>query len=228
MESGFGGFHPECGGSKIEHEEESFESQYALEKEQATELLEELDQLISRIIECGPDLDPQVVVGLRQRISSIFGFLDVTSFDDPKLRQLRVDLHLSVVNLPVPKGYPSVEEFNEKFKQIAESRLESQNPCDYDPNLAEIIDYCPIDISQISRRGGNTLEEYLYNLGIVMSDNYAYKIIFRNDPITIRHDWSVANGRHRVTTLKCLGEEYINHFGMQSWIETKAENRNEA
>ena len=56
---------------------------------------------------------------------------------------------------------------------------------------------------ELKRHTTTGLAEYLYGLGVVMSDEIVYKSVFENDDIQIK-DSRVTNGKHREAALDVL------------------------
>ena len=138
--------------------------------------------LLARIIETGPDLDPQALAALRQQLTQL-GVLD----EDGSLNlDLWIKTTARITTLKttgiMPEGYPTLKAFSEACSQLEQ------------------------ETEYISPRGADiALEDYLYGLGMVMASEPAYTTIFENDPIT-KKDGKVTNGCHRSLTLQVLGQ----------------------
>ena len=181
---------------------------------EAATLVTELDQLTGKIIEYYHELEEKEQ--LRQRVQEIFRLLGVTGYTDPRYREILMRLYNPTAYLKTPKEYPTFPEFQAKLESwIANGKKPPESDCTTAPGVLSVAKFARLDVTKIDKRSGQTLEEYLYELGKVMIDPYTYRYIFHDDPIIIRDDWSVANGRHRVAVIKSLPEEILNIMAIE-------------
>ena len=188
------------------------------------EALEEIGRLLAKIIETGPDLDPQYLQSLRNQVQDNLTILGLKGIDDPLLLEVMSKVHQEGLTIPIPQDYPTPSEFRGQYELVVKRQMEeSDTECTQNPSLKEIIDFTTINFGEIKPRGQETLEQYLYDLGKVISNWRGYATVFKDDPIKIGKDWSVQNGRHRVATLKCLGDEYLQKSGVENWVKSELE-----
>lgn len=216
---------------------ESFEfSRYEKsEEEKQIEALEELEMLLAEIIERGQELDAQVLQQLRSRVQDCLIVLGVKSLDELRLSGIMSKLSERKNTVPVPNNYPDKEDFKKRLTEISDEqdddKMQFSGPVD--PHFRDLvgdqqllISICragKIKVKELQKRGHQSLEDYLYDLGKLMSDKITYNVIFEEDPIIVEKSGKVKNGRHRATTLKCLGEEYINESKMEHWVKSELE-----
>lgn len=159
-----------------------YEEQIETEK-----LLEEIQALLARIIETGPSLDPALLGQLTQQLQLLLesaGLLNSQGILDTYLLDvLSAKVAESKYKAVPPDNYPAFDD----FRQVIDNNS----------------DIFSVDRRQLSARGAQSLELYLYELGIVMSNRYVYEAIFKDDPIEYAQD-RVHNGRHRFLTKEVL------------------------
>lgn len=194
------------------------------EREQcALEILE----LLARVVEKGPELDPMVKKNIRARIQQKLLALGIKNIDDPLLLELVSQAHRrrdSIVT-GLPESYPRKDDFVARYRKILQEPPQGTlEPCNHNPELEEVLENAYTEWETVKGRGSLDTEEYLYELGKVLSNRNVYEILFpENDAIAVNPDWSVENGRHRVFALKCLGSPYIRRKGMRDWVEVALE-----
>jgi hypothetical protein len=188
------------------------------------ETIREIAVLLAEIIE-KKDLDPLVIRNKRQKLHLLIKSLGLKGIDDPMLTQILASLYEADKDIPTPPNYPSFEDFAQKFKEVSDHTFkETDQECTTNPTLREICDWSKVSVEELQKRGSKSLEHYLYDLGKLICHRRGYQFIFQEDPITVRPNWVVYNGRHRAVALKCLGNDYIQESGIKSWVETELEN----
>lgn len=162
--------------------------------EQRAEVIETIAELLYKIVEVGPGVDPAIVKSWRAQLKSALVFLGI-DLDKPHWGILYGDMIWRVAierELPSkPQGFPPFEEFASMTTQliIAEENVGGN-----------IFD-------DLKGRDGKGLAEYLYGLGLVMSSQLSYNYIFPpSDPIAVNPKTGEIEGRHRWLTLAVLNE----------------------
>lgn len=150
-----------------------------------TKQVEEIEKLWAELIEKGGDMDDTKKQLIRAKLHTQLqklGVLNSNGVIDTSLWANLVSQIAQRKTTPLkPKDYPDLELFKEKFEEYKRAHEEIG----------------------LLRRHTQTLPEYLYGLGIVMSDKLVYETVFKNDRIQIR-DSEVTNGRHREAALGIL------------------------
>lgn len=187
----------------------------------------EILELLARIVETGPELQPSTLQALRDQVQYGIQLLGLRGLDDEMLVDLVHRATSRDIKFQVPKDYPSPQDFAQRVQSTtAQPDLEPNDELNHEPSLHDIIWQARGNWQTIQPRGFKTLEEYLYQLGQLMSDERAYRTIFPDsDAIAIRPNWLVENGRHRVLTLKSLGADYAQAHRMDQWVKAKLEIR---
>ena len=166
------------------------------------ESFSESERLMAKIIETGPAIDPQKLAQMQAQLCQHLNIVGVLG-DDGKINiQQWMDYLTDLTrkrNIPLrPDDYPDEETFNKGVLELKES----------DPELFD----------NVSPRGGKTMEDYLYGVGMVMANRLVYTSIFKDDPIVYGEGGKVENGRHRVIVQRVLNRVgYNTNWG---WVES--------
>lgn len=218
-----------------------FERQYHAERDpdiETREHLKEIDRILAKLIETGPDLPSDVRQALRQQLQAHLAAIGLTSMDPPILASIHMRLQDRLRNIPTPPNYPLVEAFRENVQGLLNealdantqgrraqsimfsgSRRETTNTVPAIPVAEDIARYGQADWSSLSVRGGINLIDYLYTLGKIMSSEFVYTGVFEpHDNIRVDPNWRVDNGLYRAMTLRALGPDYVKRSGMNGWV----------
>jgi hypothetical protein len=168
------------------------------------------------------DLPPQTKKSLRNQLNAFLRTLGLTSPKDLGL----VYQYLSdqTKNMLVPQKYPNKERFREQMLNViaAVSAYEKISTVPRRPVASDLAQHARFNPLEIQRRGNVSLENYLYNLGILMSNKLVYTTVFaEDDAIEVGRGFQVENGRHRAFTLRCLGRPYVSQVRMDDYITVK-------
>jgi hypothetical protein len=218
----------ENGNYKRKEVEKSSENNEKLtndELEKTAELIEELDDLLYKIVETGPALDPQILAAMRARVASIFKILGVKDAFDPKFINLRIAIDKPTEYVKLKIDYPDFGTFKRNYEAMKlESKKLRKFDCTVDPGLDTFITYSRLDTDKLRLEDEEKRIQYLYDLGKSLCNSLSYRDIEKDGELTVRADWSIATGRHRTAALKALGIEFCYGNDMQKWIKPILEN----
>jgi len=197
--------------------EKSYESKVEREKE----TFEELDTLMSQLIEQGVEWTQQKKQQARDKVKSLLNQLGVTGFDDPKYEEIATRIIMKEVNIKTPDGYPTQEEFSSIYQELLSKKVEiPEDECTNNPTLEEFISKAYTEWDKIRQRGSGETDEYLYKLGKILSDKFTYETLFpEDDELIVNNKWHIERGRHRALTLRCLGSEFVEEAKMNEYIK---------
>src|SRR3990172_5291868 len=103
------------------------------------EALEEIGRLLAKIIETGPDLDPQYLQSLRNQVQDNLTILGLKGIDDPLLLEVMSKVHQEGLTIPIPQDYPTPSEFRGQYELVVKRQMEeSDTECTQNPSLKEI------------------------------------------------------------------------------------------
>ena len=187
--------------------------------------LKEIEQILADLIEKGGDWDSAKKQNARQQLHAHFQELGIQYFDGPKgLLSIYERVHKSYHSFPAPAGYPEPDEFAESCAKVRNKSVESRPVAPENPVATDVARYAWAEWPEVRGRGGATIENYLYNLGVMMSYPHVYEAVFGDtDVMEVDGSWMVTNGRHRSLALKTLGSDYVAKSGMNSWIKVERE-----
>lgn len=167
-------------------------------------IIEEISLLLYKIIEIGPAMDPATVRKRRAQLRAALGKLGI-DLDKPHWGVLyRDQVWQALEELqfpPKPEGYPTPAEFSAMINELQQNE--------------EYVRYFD---GVTARQGDNqTLAEYLFGLGFVMSSHLSYDYIFppQTDPIIVNRATGEVEGRHRFLTLLVL--EKLGYPATRKW-----------
>lgn len=189
------------------------------------ESLDELDKLLAILIESGMDLSDQKRHDLRAQVQQTLSALGLRSLEDQEgLLAIYERLNRAMTDLPTPEGYPGKKVFDERVARLSQNVGEAPYAVPQKPSATEVAQYAQGDWERLEGRGGKDIADYLYQLGKILSSNFAYAATFdETDAIEIGDDWKVENGRHRAMALRALGHEYIDEHSMDRWVSIRRE-----
>src|SRR3989338_5395973 len=189
--------------------------------EMEKEIFKELNTLMSQLIETGAEWTTQRRQQVRDQVNSLLQALCVKGFDDPEYEEIAARIVMGEVKVKTPDGYPSHEEFIRTYKELLPKEIQfPEEECRSDPTLEEFMRKAYTQWDKIRHRGSGEIEEYLYELGKILSDRFAYDTLFpEGDEISVNSKWHIENGRHRCLVLKCLGSEFIKKAKMDEYIK---------
>lgn len=213
MGEGFSG-----GGERHRENDERAERNPLLE---AQKHLDAINLLLAKIVEQG-DLSSQQKQNLRARLQDHLFALGLKSID--QLPEFSAQFHRAIndrrKNLRLPSNYPTKREFAERLNESKKKKTTNLPSVWRDLTVLEVARYAQSDWHHVEGRGGKTILDYSYELGKLMSDEVMYAMTFKSgDEIKVGENWNIENGRHRVLTLKTLGEEFIRSNRMDLWIK---------
>lgn len=184
--------------------------------------LDEIDRILMLLVEKGGELDGAMKVVLQQQLQAHLDALGVASAIDPKLLFLRMELGQRELHPPTPNNYPNLEDFSADLTKFLNNPPELPETT-VSPTLLDVVARGYTDWSKVKTRGSKTLAEYLYDLGKILSDEYSYTKIFKDDPIQIETNGRIRNGQHRLLTLKVLGQFYVYQNDLANWVKVEIE-----
>lgn len=194
------------------------------------ERLDALNRLLARLVETGGDLPSDIKRGLRAQIRGLLHLLGLKSLEDyDGWAELYQRLHEPLLHLPEPENYPTKDECKARLQELYRApQPEALPPVPTRPRATHMALFAQADWSEITGRGGVGAVDYIFELGKVMSSEFAYRTLFEfNDQIGIGEQWSVENGRPRATTLRVLGVKFVNDQGMDRWVTAMREKKND-
>lgn len=202
-----------------------------LERDQnpeARERLNNINFLLAKLIESGPELDPQVKARLRDHIRQYLGLLRLNGRGQEGaegLLVLRQRLNIEVEHLPLPPKYPTIQEFQRSLLKVVMDDQEYELPeVPPVPKATGVAKFGQYDWLQIQGMRGQYTLDYLYDLGKVMNSRPAYEAFFpTEDAIVVADDWWLENGPQRGLVLRTLGAGFVNKKGMNDWVEVQKE-----
>lgn len=200
-----------------------------LEAHEVAEVLKQIEYILIKLFETGPELDIQIVKHLRSQLQTLILSLGLDIITESGLPISLVD-DLAVIYSYLsneaqkrikPDWYPEISDFAYRLYDI------DQNPPEtVIPNkiiASDVAKYAKID-PQLEGRAGLSLAEYLHNLGLMMLNRHAYQsTVGQGDEIKINDNWKVTNGRHRATVLRLFGTKNVEKSGMNNWVKVKLE-----
>lgn len=193
---------------------------------EAQKHLNEIDRLLARLIETGGDLPGNIKKTIRRQIQAHLATLGLQSLEDfAGLAAIQQRLYERRSNIPTPPGYPDKEYFKQRLTALHQAEGHEDLPgIPSRPLATDVAQNGQGDWSQLKGRNSKTVVDYLYDLGKVLSNEFAYTAVFDStDPIEVGDQWRVENGRHRTLTLRVLGETYIEEKGMNRWVAVRRE-----
>lgn len=210
-----GGFGSERGvfesGERSRAEESSaLESTEKVEREITMDVMKDFNEtmrLLAWWIEVAPGLDPDVKQAHpnTNRYQELIKHLQLTNndggIDFNKVNNMVDSIQNRLLNPIKPKNYPEQKKFLGVFEEMGKF-------------------YYKDGEEGLKGRMGKTLGDYLYGLGIIMSDQVVYSDMFPDDvdPIKLRGS-EIENGRHRIATLDVLEECGYNTATMMKWVK---------
>lgn len=189
------------------------------------EHLDEISRLLAKVIEKGSEFSPQKRAGMRQQIQAHLKALGLVKLDPVALSTITQELDRKLIKIPTPSNYPDEETFRQDLNSalVAKPRRSLTGIPPY-PKVILAAEYGQADWQAVRGGGEVELEDYLYDLGKIMGNQYVYTTLFgESDPIVVGENWQIENGRHRVLALKALGPEYIALSGMERWVAVERE-----
>lgn len=189
--------------------------------EEVDRILRSIEELLAKVIETGGDLDPQALALLRQQLQSLLVQLDLNDLMD--LPVVYSFLSNKSTERITPDWYPPLWKFEDIIERLLRDNLVQRDLVPQNAKASDLAQNAQVD-KDLMGRGGISLSEYLYNLGIFMTNAYAYKLMVPDsDAIKIRDDWKVENGRHRSFVLRIIGTENVEKIGMDQWVKVEVE-----
>ncbi len=195
-------------------------------------ILNEIEAIISWLVEVGPSANPLARSVKRARLAYYYEQLGIDPSDPNAIQtvlRLRNDAN-SRARKPRPViNVPDVAYFDEHI-----ARIRSERPIAPPymlnvgevPSLDQVSRYVRTDWNQVNSRASvKTDGEYMHGVATVMADPIAYHGVFLSrrpagsDGMEIDTQWMVGNGRHRSLAVKCLGPDYIYESGMSDWVK---------
>lgn len=181
----------------------------------------EIDRLLAKLIESGPELDPFYKKQLRTYLHQLLGIFDIKEKGAEGLLEARKRLDLRPVNLPTATSYPSIQEFQKGVLGIVLSEHVRELPeVPAQITASSVAKFAQYEWLEIDGGSARYTIDYLYELGKVMTSRPAYEALFPDsDNIAINQGWQVENGPQRALVLKTLGPSFIAKRKMDSWIK---------
>jgi len=187
------------------------------------ETLKQIEKLLAHIIETSSDLSPSIRQNLRGNLYQLMASIGITDNNFSQLADVYRRFNDRLFNLPSPSGYPAKDIF---IAGIAHTYLDLGR--EQFPRLPEQIQATDVarhaqsNWYQILGRGGMKTIDYLFEMGKLISSEFAYTSFFdHSDAIEIGEGWQVSNGRHRSFALRALGENYVAGKNLNQWVEVK-------
>jgi hypothetical protein len=192
------------------------------------EHLEIVDRLLAKLVEGSGDLPGDIKQSLRAQLQAQLDAIGVNDFNE--LMIVRERLHTRKKDLPIPTDYPDKGDFQRRLEeQYARGTHKSLPVVPKYLFASDVAEHGQSDWPSVVGRGGVSTVDYLYELGKVMSSEFAYTAFpsyadtNRSDPIVIADHWQVENGRHRALTLRVLGADYVSAKGLNEWVTVRRE-----
>ena len=190
--------------------------------------LEEFDQLLGTLVEKGVELSGQTKRDMRARVQALLIALGMKGLDDYEgFLAIHERLQQTMRHLPTTVGYPDRPIFEQRLTDLSlGSRREDLPDVLPNPLATDVATFGQCNWIQLKGRGGKDITEYLYELGKVLSSEFAYTSVFDEiDAIKIGKQWKIENGRHRAMALRALGPQYVDGRDMDRWIVVRREDR---
>ena len=199
---------------------ERMESNENFEKKK---FLEDLQKLLGDLIEKGIEWDPLKKQLVRKQIQAILLKLGIKSLDDVEgLMNIYHDINKTLTQIPIPKNYPDIQTFKNNFNKILEEKSETISSIPIFPSADKVALLAQGDWKKLRGRESKEIEEYLYDLGKVLSSEFVYTMLFdETDNIEVGENWEITNGRHRALTLKVLGPDYVRSKIINQWVKVE-------
>jgi len=190
-----------------------------LSVEQVDKILRSIEELLFIIVETGGDLDPQIVKQLRARLQALLEQLGLSGVVD--LPVIYKFLSGKAQERIAPDWYPELWKFEDKVRQLLRENIHTQEPVPQNVSAADLAQNAQLD-PNLQGRGGLNLAEYLYNLGIFMTNAYAYKVMIADsDSIKVDDNWRIENGRHRSFVLRVFGKKNVEDTKIDKWVKVE-------
>lgn len=188
--------------------------------------ISELDKLLAKLIESGPELDPQHKAQIRQYISQFLGPLGLTgkgSKGAEGLLEVRQRLNVEHEVLPTPPTYPSLAVFQKNLLRVV---LSDGSPQSYrvpeNVKATDIARNGDYEWREIQSGNNQYTLDYLYDLGKVMVSPVVYEALFPVfDSIEVGRDWWIDNGPQRALVLRTLGPTFVTRSRMDAWVKVR-------
>jgi hypothetical protein len=101
-------------------------------------------------------------------------------------------------------------------------------------DLVDLARFGHTDWSEVkTRTADRSTAQWIHGVAGVMADPVAYQVWFaggtrggvyeNKDPLIVREDWEIQNGRHRSLAAVSLGEPYLLESGVPQWIPVGVE-----
>lgn len=187
------------------------------------ETLKKIEKLLAQIIEASSDLSPSTRQNLRGNLYQLMASIGITDNDFSQLADVYRRVNDRLFNLPSPSGYPAKETFIASVARIYQDLNREQFPrLPEQIQATDVARHAQSDWNQILGRGGMKTIDYLFEMGKLISSEFAYTSFFdHSDAIEIGEGWQVSNGRHRSFALRALGENYTAGNNLNQWVEVK-------
>lgn len=187
------------------------------------ETLKKIEKLLARIIEASSDLSPSIRQNLRGNLYQLMVSIGITDNNFSQLADVYQRLNDRLFNLPIPPGYPKKETFTAGVAEIYLNLGREQFPrLPEQIQATDVARHAQTDWYQILGRGGTKTIDYLFEMGKLISSEFAYTSFFdHSDAIEINEGWQVSNGRHRSFALRALGENYVADKNLNQWVIVK-------
>lgn len=182
-----------------------------------------IEKLLAIIVEAGSDFSPDIRQSLRGDLYQLMASIGITDNNFSQLANVYQLFSDRLFNLPSPPGYPEKEIFTAGLARICLDRGREAFPSLPEQIQAtDVAGYAQSDWHQIFGRGRKQTIDYLFEMGKLISSEFAYTSFFdSSDAIEISQGWQVSNGRYRSLTLRALGERYTAVKNLNQWVEVK-------
>ncbi len=187
------------------------------------ETLKQIEKLLAIIVEASSDFSPDIRQSLRGDLYQLMTSIGITDNNFSQLADVYQRLNDRLFNLPSPSGYPKKEIFITSVARIYQDFGREQFPrLPEQIQATDVARHAQSDWYQILGRSGMKTIDYLFEMGKLISSQFAYTSFFNSqDPIEIGEGWQVSNGRHRSFALRALGENYVAGKNLNQWVEIK-------
>jgi len=181
----------------------------------------EINHLLAKLIEGGPEFDPFYKKQLRAYLHELLGIFDIEERNAEGLLEVRRKMDTRPSNLPVNAFYPSLQEFQQGLLNVIFSEENTYLPeLPTEITAIEVSKFAQYDWLSLDGGDSSYTMDHLYELGKIMVSKPAYEALFPDfDNIAIDENWQVENGPQRALVLKTLGPLFVNEKGMASWID---------
>ena len=186
--------------------------------------IEELDKLLARLVEKGPELDPHTKQALRRAVQDYLSMLRIKN--GVEVIALRQELDMEIWYIITPLKYPHKGAFLRELLNVvlSENPMHVSGIVPANPRASDVAAYAQYDWQTIQGPDHRYTLDYLYEFGKVMHSAAAYTALFdASEPIAIGQNWRVVEGPHRALVLRVLGSNFVRKSGMDEWIRVEGQ-----